>query len=90
MSDTKRIYRQHLRGSLRQSEVFSLCQETEEEGFKGAAKLFRAAAERETIHAHSHLEVLKGVKSTLENLKEAFSGEHHRIQCHVPGFYGQI
>ena len=44
-------------------------------GYPQAAKLFRAAAEAETVHAHAHLGVLGGIKSTVENLKSAISGE---------------
>ncbi|MDR2441909.1 MAG: rubrerythrin family protein [Deltaproteobacteria bacterium] len=40
-----------------------------------AAKIFRAAAEAETIHAHSHLKLLNGILSTAENLQEAIGGE---------------
>ena len=49
------------------------------EGYTQAAKLFRAAAEAETVHAHAHLRALGGVKSTAENLKEAISGETHEF-----------
>jgi len=64
----------------------AFAKKAEEEGHKGAAKLFRAAAAAETIHAHNHLNVLKGVKSTLENLKEAFAGEHHEFTSMYPEF----
>ena len=47
----------------------------EQEGFKQAAKLFRAAAVAETIHAHNHLRELGAVKSTRENLLDAVNGE---------------
>ncbi|MDR1872173.1 MAG: rubrerythrin family protein [Deltaproteobacteria bacterium] len=47
----------------------------DEEKLPYAARIFRAAAEAETIHAHSHLRVLDGVKSTAENLKDAIGGE---------------
>jgi len=47
----------------------------EREGYPQVARLFRAAAEAETVHALNHLQVLKAVKSTAENLKEAISGE---------------
>jgi rubrerythrin len=56
------------------------------EGFKGVAQLFRAAAAAETVHAHLHLDVLGGVKSTLENLKAAYSGEHHEFTNMYPEF----
>lgn len=47
----------------------------EDEGHKQVAKLFRAAAEAETVHAHAHLRVMGGVKSTKENIQEAIGGE---------------
>jgi rubrerythrin len=47
----------------------------EQEGFAQIARLFRAAAAAETVHAHNHLKVLKGVRSTAENLQEAVAGE---------------
>ena len=45
------------------------------EGFHGIAKLFRAAAHAETIHALREFDHLGGVKSTAENLKDAVAGE---------------
>lgn len=54
------------------------------EGYPQAARLFRAAAEAETIHAHNHLKALKGVKSTSENLAEAVAGETHEFKKMYP------
>jgi rubrerythrin len=48
------------------------------------AKLFRAAAEAETVHAHSHLRTLGGIRSTAENLKEAIAGETHEFKKMYP------
>jgi len=45
------------------------------EGYDQVAKLFRAAADAETVHAHAHLRVMGGVHDTSENLKEAIGGE---------------
>jgi rubrerythrin len=59
------------------------------EGHPQAARLFRAAAEAETVHAHNHLNVLGGVKSTAENLKAAFEGEHHEFTSMYPEFLEQ-
>jgi rubrerythrin len=53
----------------------AFAQKAEEEGFTQAAKLFKAAAEAETVHALNHLRVTGEVKSTLENLNTAFGGE---------------
>jgi len=49
------------------------------EGHKQIARLFRAAAAAETVHAHAHLRVLGGIRSTRENLQEAISGETHEF-----------
>jgi len=50
-------------------------EKAEKEGFLQAAKLFRATAEAETIHALAHLRAMKGVGTTQENLKVAIAGE---------------
>ncbi|TBW36248.1 rubrerythrin family protein [Siculibacillus lacustris] len=49
------------------------------DGFPGVAKLFRAVAAAETIHALAHLRAMGGVKSTLDNLTEAQGGEQHEF-----------
>lgn len=58
--------------------------QADKEGFTQVAKLFRAAAEAETIHAHNHLRALKAVKSTAENIKEAEEGETHEFKNMYP------
>lgn len=57
----------------------------DQEGYPQVARLFRAAAEAETIHAHNHLRALKGVKSTKENLQEAIGGELYEFKEMYPG-----
>ena len=54
------------------------------EGYKQVAKLFRAAADAETVHALNHLKELGGINSTKENLSEAISGETHEFQSMYP------
>ena len=54
------------------------------EGFFQAARLFRAAAEAETVHAHAHLRAMKGIRSTNENLQEAVAGETHEFKSMYP------
>ena len=54
------------------------------EGHKQVAKLFRAAAAAETVHAHAHLRTAGGINSTLENLNEAISGETHEFTSMYP------
>lgn len=57
-----------------------------EDGFPNLAKLFKAAAAAETIHAHNHLRVMGGVGSTAENVQEALSGETFEFKQMYPGF----
>ena len=58
--------------------------QAEKEGYHQVARLFRAAAEAETVHAHNHLRALGAVKTTAENLKEAISGETHEFKTMYP------
>ncbi len=61
----------------------------DKDGFPQVAKLFRAAAEAETIHAHAHLRAMGGINSTLENLEEAIAGEAHEFTDMYPGFIAE-
>ena len=56
----------------------------DEEGYPQVARMFRAAAEAETVHAHNHLRALKGIRSTKENLEDAISGETHEFKTMYP------
>jgi rubrerythrin len=62
----------------------AFAKKADQEGYKQVARLFRAAAEAETVHAHAHLRNLKGIKSTRENLEEAVAGEVHEFQHMYP------
>jgi len=55
-----------------------------QDGFPEVAKLFKAAAEAETVHAHAHLRAMGGVKDTKENVKAAIAGEHHEFMSMYP------
>lgn len=56
------------------------------DGNTNAAKLFKAAAEAEAIHAQRHLEVAKKIKTTVENLEDAVNGETYEFESMYPGF----
>ena len=56
------------------------------DGFPQVAKLFRAAAAAETVHAHAHLRALGGIKETVENLQEAAEGEGFEFREMYPPF----
>ena len=56
------------------------------EGYPQVAKLFRAAAAAETVHAHAHLRVMGGIKGTAENLQAAIDGEGYEFTEMYPDF----
>jgi len=58
----------------------AFAKKADKDGYPQVAKLFRAAAEAETIHAHAHLNALGGVGSTQENLRAAVAGETHEFE----------
>jgi len=56
------------------------------DGLTQVAKLFRAAAAAETVHAHNHLRAMDGVGSTNDNLKAAIAGENYEWVTMYPAF----
>ncbi len=67
----------------------AFAKKAEQDGFPQVARLFRAAAEAETIHAHAHLRVLGGVKDTAANLEAAVDGEGFEFMQMYPRFVKQ-
>jgi rubrerythrin len=67
----------------------AFARKAEQDGYSQIAKLFRAAAAAETVHAHAHLRVLGDVKSTAENLQAAADGEAHEFRHMYPGFLSE-
>ncbi|MBN2032825.1 MAG: rubrerythrin family protein [Deltaproteobacteria bacterium] len=62
----------------------AFAKQAEKEGYSQVARLFRAAAEAETVHAHAHLKTLGEVKGTKENLEAAIAGETHEYKTMYP------
>lgn len=58
----------------------------EKEGLPEVARLFRAIARAELIHATSHLRVLGGINQSEENLQEAINGETYEVDEMYPAF----
>ena len=61
----------------------------EQEGHTQVARLFRAAAEAETVHARNHFNAMDGVGSTVDNLTAAAMGEHYEFTRMYPPFIEQ-
>lgn len=58
----------------------------EEEGYPQVAKLFRAAAAAEAVHAANHLRALAEIKTTAENIEAAIGGENYEVVSMYPEF----
>lgn len=62
----------------------AFAKQADKEGLPGVAKLFRAAAEAETIHAHAHLRNAGKIGNSTENLKVAIEGETYEFTKMYP------
>lgn len=85
MSKTEGFLKEAFAGESQANRKYlAFASKADQEGFPQVARLFRAAAEAETVHAHSHLRALNGIHSTKENLQEAISGETHEFKTMYP------
>jgi rubrerythrin len=62
----------------------SFAKKADAEGYRQVAKLFRATADAETVHALNHLKELGGIKTTKENLEAAIGGEMYEVESMYP------
>jgi len=67
----------------------AFAKKADKDGFPMVARLFRAAAAAETVHAHAHLRVMGGVKSTAENVQAGIDGEGFEFQEMYPKFVAE-
>ena len=85
MSKTEDFLKEAFAGESQANRKYlAFAAKADQDGFPQVARLFRAAAEAETIHAHNHLRALKGIRSTKENLEEAIAGETHEFMKMYP------
>lgn len=85
MSKTEKNLKEAFAGESQANRKYlAFAEKADKDGYRQAARLFRAAAAAETVHAHTHLRVLKGVGTTPENLKEAIEGETHEFKSMYP------
>jgi len=85
MSNTEKNLKEAFAGESQANRKYlAFAKKAEDEGFKQIARLFRAAAEAETVHAHNHLREFGGIKNTKENLEEAINGESYEFQKMYP------
>ncbi|HEY3445547.1 MAG TPA: rubrerythrin family protein [Myxococcales bacterium] len=70
--------------SQARNKYLAFAKKAEQDGFANVAKLFRAAAEAELVHAQGHFQAMGGVGSTVDNLQAAFEGETYEHEKMYP------
>ena len=87
MSRTKDNLRNAFAGESQANRRYTaFAKKADEEGYPQIAKLFRAAAVAETVHALNHLKILGEPKSTVTNLETAISGETFEFKSMYPEY----
>ncbi len=87
MSKTKENLKAAFAGESEANRKYlAFAKKADEEGYPQIARLFRAASAAETVHAHNHLRIMGGIKSTEENLQEAIGGETYEFEKMYPEF----
>ncbi len=87
MSKTKENLKEAFAGESKANRKYlAFAKRAENEGYPQIAKLFKAAAEAETVHAHNHLRIMGGINSTKENIQEAIKGETYEFKTMYPEF----
>jgi rubrerythrin len=90
MANTSGNLKEAFAGESQASTTYlAFARKAEQEGQPQVAKLFRAAALAETFHARNHLDVMEGIKSTVENLQAAVTGENMEHVKMYPEFIEQ-
>lgn len=90
MADTKDNLKEAFAGESQANRKYTFfAEKADEAGNKQIARLFRAAAAAETVHARNHLKVLGEIKSDKDNLDAAINGEHYEFTSMYPGFIDQ-
>ncbi|MFP4176584.1 MAG: rubrerythrin family protein [Planctomycetota bacterium] len=87
MSKTEKDLKEAFAGESQANRKYTaFARKAEDDGLPQVARLFRAAARAETVHALNHLDVMGGVNETLDNLKEASEGEAAEFENMYPDF----
>ena len=85
MSKTREMLQEAFAGESQANRRYlAFAEKAEKDGYPHIAKMFRAAAEAETIHAHNHLRAMAGIKDTVENVQAAVRGETYEFKTMYP------
>jgi len=90
MADTKTNLQEAFAGESQANRKYTFfAEKAGEAGNKQVARLFRATAEAETVHARNHLRVLGEIKTEKENLQAAVGGENYEFTTMYPAMIEQ-
>ena len=89
MATTKNLKDAFAGESQANRKYLAFAKKAERDGYPQVAKLFRAAADAETVHAHAHLRVIGDVKNTADNLQAAIDGEGFEFQEMYPKYLAE-
>ncbi|MBA7496061.1 Rubrerythrin-2 [subsurface metagenome] len=90
MSDTEKNLQEAFAGESQANRRYLFfADKAEKESHPQVARLFRAAAEAETVHARNHFAAMNGIGSTRDNLLAAVMGEHYEFTRMYPPFIEQ-
>jgi rubrerythrin len=71
------------------NKYLSFAKKADDEGLPQVARLFRAAAHAELVHALNHFKAMEAIKSTAENLQTAINGENYEVVNMYPPFIAE-
>lgn len=90
MADTMKNLKEAFAGESQANRKYlAFAKKAAGDGFPQVARLFRAAAEAETLHALGHLQAMGGINSTAENLQAAVAGETYEFKEMYPPMLAQ-
>ena len=90
MSDTQENLQKAFTGECQANRRYLFfADKADKEGYPQIARLFRATADAETVHARSHFAAMCGIGETKDNLEKAIQGEEYEFTEMYPDFIKQ-
>lgn len=89
MATTENLQNAFAGESQANRKYLAFAKKAEADGYPQVAKLFRAVAEAETVHAHAHFRVMGGIEDTVANLQAAIDGEGYEFREMYPQFVAE-
>lgn len=87
MADSQKNLKAAFAGESQANQRYhAFAKKAEDEGYGMIARLFRAAAAAETVHAQNHIDAMGAVGDTMANLKTAMEGEADEFKSMYPEF----